>query len=83
MNRILDIEYADRCATVQAGVTNTAYHRGAGQRVLLRPRPVEPARLYDRRGNVSMNSGGAHCLKYGVTANNLLGLKIVTVEGGS
>jgi glycolate oxidase len=32
-------------------------------------------------GNVSMNSGGAHCLKYGVTANNLLGLKIVTVDG--
>jgi glycolate oxidase len=32
-------------------------------------------------GNVNMNSGGAHCLKYGVTANNLLGLKVVTVEG--
>ena len=32
-------------------------------------------------GNVSMNSGGAHCLKYGVTANNLLGLKIVTIDG--
>ncbi|MBN8910093.1 MAG: FAD-binding protein, partial [Rhodospirillales bacterium] len=32
-------------------------------------------------GNVNMNSGGAHCLKYGVTANNLLGLKVVTIEG--
>ena len=32
-------------------------------------------------GNVNMNSGGAHCLKYGVTANNLLGLKIVTIDG--
>ena len=32
-------------------------------------------------GNVNMNSGGAHCLQYGVTANNLLGLKIVTVDG--
>ena len=32
-------------------------------------------------GNVGMNSGGAHCLKYGVTANNLLGLRIVTMEG--
>src|SRR6202042_2797008 len=32
-------------------------------------------------GNVNMNSGGAHCLKYGVTSNNLLGLKIVTVDG--
>jgi glycolate oxidase len=32
-------------------------------------------------GNVNMNSGGAHCLKYGVTANNLLGLRMVTIEG--
>ena len=32
-------------------------------------------------GNVDMNSGGAHCLKYGVTANNLLGLRMVTIEG--
>jgi glycolate oxidase len=32
-------------------------------------------------GNVNMNSGGAHCLKYGVTANNLLGLRVVTIEG--
>ena len=32
-------------------------------------------------GNVDMNSGGAHCLRYGVTANNLLGLKLVTIEG--
>ena len=32
-------------------------------------------------GNVNMNAGGAHCLRYGVTANNLLGLKIVTVDG--
>ncbi len=32
-------------------------------------------------GNVGMNSGGAHCLKYGVTANNLLGLTVVTIEG--
>ncbi|MCX7384306.1 MAG: FAD-binding protein, partial [Alphaproteobacteria bacterium] len=32
-------------------------------------------------GNVNMNSGGAHCLRYGVTANNLLGLRVVTVAG--
>ena len=32
-------------------------------------------------GNVGMNSGGAHCLKYGVTANNLLGLRLVTMDG--
>jgi hypothetical protein len=37
--------------------------------------------LTGRGGNVNMNSGGAHCLKYGVTANNLLGVKLVTIEG--
>ena len=32
-------------------------------------------------GNIAMNSGGAHCLKYGVTANNVLGLKMVLMDG--
>ena len=32
-------------------------------------------------GNIGMNSGGAHCLKYGVTANNVLGLTAVTIDG--
>ncbi|MEK9729846.1 MAG: FAD-binding protein, partial [Alphaproteobacteria bacterium] len=32
-------------------------------------------------GNIAMNSGGAHCLKYGVTSNNLLGVKMVTMQG--
>jgi len=81
MNRILDIDYADRCATVQAGVTNigiTAAVQGKG--FFYAPDPSSQLACMIG-GNVSMNSGGAHCLKYGVTANNLLGLKIVTVEG--
>jgi glycolate oxidase len=81
MNRILDIDYADRCATVQAGVTNlgiTAAMQDNG--FFYAPDPSSQLACMIG-GNVAMNSGGAHCLKYGVTANNLLGLKIVTIEG--
>jgi glycolate oxidase len=81
MNRILEIDYADRCAVVQAGVTNlgiTAAMQADG--FFYAPDPSSQLACMIG-GNVAMNSGGAHCLKYGVTANNLLGLKIVTIEG--
>ena len=81
MNRILDIDYADRCAVVQAGVTNIGITNAvAGHGFFYAPDPSSQLACMIG-GNVNMNSGGAHCLKYGVTANNLLGLKIVTVEG--
>ncbi|HET8997130.1 MAG TPA: FAD-linked oxidase C-terminal domain-containing protein [Acetobacteraceae bacterium] len=81
MNRILDIDYADRCATVQAGVTNIGITNAvAAQGFFYAPDPSSQLACMIG-GNVNMNSGGAHCLKYGVTANNLLGLKIVTVDG--
>jgi glycolate oxidase len=81
MNRILDINYADRYAVVQAGVTNIGI-TGAVQDEGFFYAPDPSSQLACMiGGNVSMNSGGAHCLKYGVTANNLLGLKIVTIEG--
>jgi len=81
MNRILDINYADRCATVQAGVTNIGITNAmADQGFFYAPDPSSQLACMIG-GNVAMNSGGAHCLKYGVTTNNLLGLKIVTIEG--
>jgi glycolate oxidase len=81
MNRILDIDYADRCATVQAGVTNIGITNAVqGRGFFYAPDPSSQLACMIG-GNVNMNSGGAHCLKYGVTANNLLGLKIVTMEG--
>ncbi len=81
MNRILDIDYADRCAVVQAGVTNIGITNAvAGDGFFYAPDPSSQLACMIG-GNVNMNSGGAHCLKYGVTANNLLGLKIVTIEG--
>jgi glycolate oxidase len=81
MNQILDIDYADRCATVQAGVTNIGITNAvASNGFFYAPDPSSQLACMIG-GNVNMNSGGAHCLKYGVTANNLLGLKIVTING--
>ena len=81
MNRILDIDYADRCAVVQAGVTNIGITQAVqGRGFFYAPDPSSQLACMIG-GNVNMNSGGAHCLRYGVTANNLLGLKIVTIEG--
>jgi glycolate oxidase len=81
MNRILDINYADRCATVQAGVTNIGITNAVATRGFFYAPDPSSQLACMIGGNVNMNSGGAHCLKYGVTANNLLGLKVVTVEG--
>src|SRR5579863_2313650 len=81
MNQILDINYADRCATVQAGVTNIGITNAvSGQGFFYAPDPSSQLACMIG-GNVAMNSGGAHCLKYGVTSNNLLGLKLVTIDG--
>ena len=81
MNRILEVDYCDRLAVVQAGVTNLAI-TGAVQDHGFFYAPDPSSQLACMiGGNVNMNSGGAHCLKYGVTANNLLGLRVVTIEG--
>ena len=66
---------------MQAGVTNIGITNAvAGRGFFYAPDPSSQLACMIG-GNVNMNSGGAHCLKYGVTANNLLGLKIVTIEG--
>ena len=81
MNRIVEVDYGDRCATVQAGVTNIGITQAvAADGFFYAPDPSSQLACMIG-GNVGMNSGGAHCLKYGVTANNLLGLKIVTMAG--
>jgi glycolate oxidase len=81
MNRILDIDYPNRTAVVEAGVTNIGITKAVeGEGFFYAPDPSSQLACMIG-GNVNMNSGGAHCLKYGVTANNLLGLKFVTIEG--
>ena len=81
LNRIHEIDLLDRCATVGAGVTNIAITQAvAADGFFYAPDPSSQLACMIG-GNVNMNSGGAHCLKYGVTANNLLGLRVVTIEG--
>jgi glycolate oxidase len=81
MNRILDIDYADRLAVVQAGVTNIGITNAVSDNQFFYAPDPSSQLACMIGGNVGMNSGGAHCLRYGVTANNLLGLKVVTIEG--
>jgi glycolate oxidase len=81
MNRILDVNFADRTARIQSGVTNIAIsNEVADQGFFYAPDPSSQLAC-TIGGNIAMNSGGAHCLKYGVTTNNLLGVTMVTVEG--
>ena len=81
MSRILEIDYADRLAVVQAGVTNIGITNAVSSNGFFYAPDPSSQLACMIGGNVMMNSGGAHCLRYGVTANNLLGLKLVTVEG--
>ena len=81
MNRILEINLADRYARVEAGVTNLAISEAvAADGFFYAPDPSSQLAC-TIGGNVAMNSGGAHCLKYGVTINNLLGVRLVTFDG--
>src|SRR6201986_4303839 len=80
-NRVLAIDYANRCAVVQPGVTNpgiTNAVQGAGFYYAPDPSSQIACTI---GGNVAENSGGVHCLKYGLTTNNLLGLEIVLMDG--
>ncbi len=81
MNRILDIDYPNRVARVEAGVTNLAITAAvAHERFFYAPDPSSQLAC-TIAGNIAMNSGGAHCLKYGVTTHNVLGLRMVLVDG--
>jgi len=81
LNRILEIDYANRCAVVQPGVTNLAISEAvAAEGFYYAPDPSSQIAC-SIGGNVAENSGGVHCLKYGVTTNNILGLEIVTMDG--
>jgi glycolate oxidase len=80
-NRILDIDYDNRCAVVQPGVTNLGItHAVEGEGFYYAPDPSSQIAC-SIGGNVAENSGGVHCLKYGLTTNNLLGLEMVLVDG--
>ena len=81
MNRILDIDYENRVATVEAGVTNINITNAVSRRGFFYAPDPSSQLACTIAGNVAMNSGGAHCLKYGVTTNNVLGVKMVLIDG--
>lgn len=81
MNRILDIDLENRCAVVQPGVTNLAITRAVeADGFYYAPDPSSQIAC-TIGGNVAENSGGIHCLKYGLTTNNLLGVEVALIDG--
>jgi len=80
-NRILEIDYANRCVVAQSGVTNLAIsHAVAARGFYYAPDPSSQIAC-TIGGNVAENSGGVHCLKYGLTTHNVLGVELVTPDG--
>ncbi len=80
-NRILDIDYANRCVVTQPGVTNLAITQAVQHTGFYYAPDPSSQIACTIGGNVAENSGGVHCLKYGVTTNNVLGLEVVLITG--
>lgn len=81
MNKVLAIDFADRTARVQAGITNLAISQAVAHEGFFYAPDPSSQLACTIAGNIAMNSGGAHCLKYGVTTNNLLGVTMVLLDG--
>jgi glycolate dehydrogenase FAD-linked subunit len=80
-NRILCIDYDNRCAVVQPGVTNLAISTAVGEDGYYYAPDPSSQIACTIGGNIAENSGGVHCLKYGLTTNNVLGLELVLIDG--
>jgi glycolate oxidase len=81
LNRILRIDPAQRLAVVEPGAINLAVSAAAApHRLYFAPDPSSQA-VCTIGGNVAFNSGGAHCLKYGMTSNHVIGLTVVLPDG--
>ena len=81
LNDVLETDYDNRVIRVQTGRTNLSV-TGAVEEDGFFYAPDPSSQLACAiAGNIAMNSGGAHCLKYGVTTNNLMGVKMVQMDG--
>ena len=80
-NRILSIDYDLGAAVVQPGVTNLAVTRAVEAKGFYYAPDPSSQIACSIGGNVAENSGGVHCLKYGLTTNNVLGVELVTMDG--
>ncbi len=81
LNRILDINFPGRTVRVQAGVTNLSITEAVSAEGFFYAPDPSSQLACTIGGNIGMNSGGAHCLKYGVTTNNVLGVRLVQMDG--
>jgi glycolate oxidase len=81
LNRILRLDPAQRIAAVEPGVINLDVSRAAAPHGLYYAPDPSSQLICTIGGNVAFNSGGAHCLKYGMTANHVLGVKVVLPDG--
>jgi glycolate oxidase len=81
LNRIVRLDPAQRIAVVEAGVVNTHVTVAAARHGLHYAPDPSSQSICTIGGNVAFNSGGAHCLKYGMTSNHVLGLKAVLGTG--
>ena len=80
-NRILEIDFDNRCAVVQPGVTNLGISNAVAQAGFFYAPDPSSQIACSIGGNVAENSGGVHCLKYGLTTNNVLGVELVLMNG--
>lgn len=81
MDKILSVNLDDRCVKVQAGVTNQAITDAVAHNGFFYGPDPESRLACTIAGNIATNAGGTHGLKFGLTGNNVLGVKLVTIEG--
>jgi glycolate oxidase len=80
-SRIVHLDSVARIARVQPGVRNLAISEAAAPHSLYYAPDPSSQIICSIGGNVAENSGGVHCLKYGLTVNNILRLRVITIEG--
>ncbi|MVO15390.1 FAD-linked oxidase C-terminal domain-containing protein [Parasedimentitalea huanghaiensis] len=81
MNEVLETDYDNRVIRVQTGRTNLSVSGAVEEEDFFYAPDPSSQLACAIAGNIAMNSGGAHCLKYGVTTNNLMGVTLVMMDG--
>jgi glycolate oxidase len=81
MNRVLEVNKESRYIRVETGITNLDVSKAVADIGFFYAPDPSSQLACTIGGNIAMNSGGAHCLKYGVTVNNVMGLKMVLMSG--
>ena len=81
MTEVLETDYENRFIRVQTGRTNLSVSGAVEENDFFYAPDPSSQLACAIAGNIAMNSGGAHCLKYGVTTNNLMGVTMVTMDG--